>query len=89
MQVAAFLVGYVVSSLAARGYRAATGVWVPGWIGGISLLGIFTIFAVLAVALGAPIGVEYAFFAVIGLHIGAFVGLSRRIPVGQWWQIWR
>lgn len=85
-----FLIGsFLLATLAARVVRAATGLWLPGWIGGLSLLAIFGLFFVLAIAIGAPTWWENAFFIVVGLHVGTFMTLARLRFAGAWWQIWR
>ena len=83
------LAGFVVAGLAARVFRARTGVWVPGWTGGLSLLAIFAVFAIVAVALGSPAWFELVFFGVVGIHVGAYVQLARTTFVGRWWEVWR
>jgi hypothetical protein len=83
--VAAFLVvGFL-----ARAYRFRTGVWVPGWTGGISLLVIFALFAVAGVALGNPSWFETAFFVVVAAHVGFYLQMARTTMAGRWWQLWR
>jgi hypothetical protein len=83
------LLAFVVVSFAARAYRFRTGVWVPGWTGGISLLVLFALFAVVGVALGAPSWFETAFFVVVAAHVGAYLQLGRTQLPGRWWQVWR
>jgi hypothetical protein len=83
--VAAFL----VASLVARLFRFRTGVWVPGWTGGISLLALFVVFFVVAVAIGAPAWLESLFFGIVGLHVGAYTQLGRTKLEGRAWQLWR
>lgn len=84
------IVAFALVSLAARGYRFRTGVWVPGWTGGIGLLVIFAIFAVVAVALGSPPWIETAFFVVVASVVGAYIQLARtKLPPGRWWEFWR
>lgn len=82
--------GLFVGALAlSRAYRLRGGRWVPGWIGGISLLALFIVFFVLQLAVSNAPWVETLFFAVVGLHVGAFLALSRIEVPGAWWQIWR
>jgi hypothetical protein len=83
------LAAFLAAGLAARVYRLRTGVWVPGWTGGISLLLIFAVFAVVAIALGSPAWFEVVFFAVVGLHVGAYVQLARTKFEGRFWELWR
>jgi hypothetical protein len=83
------LVAFLAASLVARGYRAWSGVWVPGWTGGISLLGLFLLFFVAAIAFGAPAWLEGVFFAIVGAHVGAYIQLGRIKFEGHWWEVWR
>jgi hypothetical protein len=83
------LVSFLVASFVARAYRFRTDVWVPGWTGGISLLVIFALFAVVGVALGGPTWFETAFFVVVAIHVGCYLQLSRTQLQGRWWEIWR
>lgn len=88
MPVLILAASFIVATLVARLYRSRTGVWIPGWIGGLSLIGIFAVFAVVAVALNLP-ALENLFFAIVGAHVGTFVALARLQMEGHWWQIWR
>jgi hypothetical protein len=83
------LAAFVVAGLASRVYRLRTGIWVPGWTGGISLLVLFALFAVVAVAIGSPAWFESVFFGLVGLHVGAYLQLARTKLEGRWWQLWR
>jgi hypothetical protein len=84
------IAAFVLVSLAARAYRFRTGVWVPGWTGGIGLLVIFAAFAIIAVALGSPAWIETVFFVVVASVVGAYIQLARtKLPPGRWWEIWR
>ncbi|HZR00537.1 MAG TPA: hypothetical protein VFC93_17185 [Chloroflexota bacterium] len=83
------LAAFVLAGLASRIYRLRTGAWVPGWTGGISLLVIFAVFAVVGVALGSPAWFESVFVGVVGLHVGTYLQLGRTKVEGRWWQLWR
>lgn len=83
------LLGFVFVSFIARVYRFRTGVWVPGWTGGIGLLVLFALFAVVGVALGAPGWFETLFFVVIASVVAAYLQLARKEVPGRWWEIWR
>ena len=82
------LAAFLVSSFVARVYRLRTGVWVPGWTGGISLLALFAVSFVVAIALGSPAWFEVLFFAVVGAHVGAYTQLARTKLSGAWWELW-
>lgn len=84
------LVGtFVVSLSIARVYRFRSGVWVPGWTGGMSLLVLFAVFLVAMLALGNPSWLEPLFFGAVGALIGAYISLARLKLEGAWWHVWR
>ncbi len=83
------LAAFLASLIASRAYRCLGGRWVPGWIGGITLLILVLGFGIVAVALGAPPWIEATFFIVVGVHVGLFLNLGRQTLPGRWWQIWR
>ncbi|TAK20983.1 MAG: hypothetical protein EPO26_15940 [Chloroflexota bacterium] len=83
------LVGFLIASIVGRAYRFRGGAWVPGWIGGIGLLILFVLFAIIAVTLGAPSWIEVAFFGIVGIVVGSFLHLARPTLIGRWWEIWR
>ncbi|MBM4417238.1 MAG: hypothetical protein FJ033_02835 [Chloroflexi bacterium] len=83
------LAAFLAALIASRAYRSLGGPWVPGWIGGITLLILVLGFGVVAVTLGAPPEIEETFFIVVGFHIGLFLNLGRQRLPGRWWQIWR
>ena len=78
------LAAFLLCLTGGRAYRFAGGAWVPGWTGGLGLLGLFAI-----LALGNPGWLEPLFFALVGAVIGAHLRLARPRLEGAWWQIWR
>ncbi|HUE76123.1 MAG TPA: hypothetical protein VMP10_04775 [Chloroflexota bacterium] len=86
---AGLLLAFLIASVPARWYRLRRGVWIPGWVSGLSLLGFYALFFIIGILAGFPGWLEPAFFILTGIGLGVMITFSREALPGRWWQVWR